>query len=113
MNVLAETYGHTVMLHLKGELTEDSLSAFRQSVDHALEAKDVIDLVLDLEAVPFLDSPALEYLMDLQDKLAERLGQVKFVAPDENVRKILEMTRLASVFETFGDISEAVKAIQV
>ena len=111
MNVTAESYGHTVLLHLKGELTEDSIGAFDKAVDHHLSAKDVIDLVLNLELVPFIDSAGLEFLMDLQDRLAERLGQVKLIKPDENVRKILEMTRLASSFETFGDVAAAVKAI--
>jgi anti-anti-sigma factor len=61
--------------------------------------------------VPFIDSAGLEYLLDLQEKLAQRMGQVKLIKPDENIRKILELTRLASVFEVFKDIPEAVKAI--
>ena len=111
MNITAESYGHTAMLHLKGELTEDSLQAFRQAVDHNLAGKDIIDLVLNMENVPFVDSAGLDFLLALQDSRAEKLGQVKLVKPDENVRKILEITRLASSFETFRDVPEAVKAI--
>lgn len=111
MNVTAESYGHTVLLHLKGEVTEDSLAALRQAVEHHLGGKDVVDLVLNLEAVPFLDSAAMEFLLELQDRLVDRLGQVKLVKPDENVAKILEITRLAGTFEVFGDVTEAVKAM--
>ncbi|MFB3891515.1 MAG: STAS domain-containing protein [Phycisphaerae bacterium] len=111
MNVTAETYGHTVMLHLKGELTEDSIQAFRQVTDHHLSGKEVVDLALNMENVPFIDSAGLEFLLDLQDRLAERLGQIKLIKPDDNVRKILEITRLAATFETFRDVTEAVKAI--
>ena len=35
----------------------------------------------------------------------------KLVNPDENARKILEMTRLGSTFETYADVQEALKAI--
>lgn len=112
MNVTTECYGPAVILNIKGELTEDSLGAFQQAVDHALENKDVIDVVMNLESVPVLDSAALQYLLDLQDRLAEKLGQVKLARPDENVRKILEITRLESTFEIFKDIPEAVKSIQ-
>ena len=111
MNITAESYGHTVLLHLKGELTEDSLTALKQAVDHHASGKEVVDVVLDLENVPFLDSAALEYMLDLQDRLAEKLGQVKFIGPDENLRKILEITRLASAFETYADLPEALKAL--
>ncbi len=112
MTTTAESYGHAVILNIKGELTEDSLDAFTQVVNHQLESgKDVIDLVLNMENVPFVDSASLEYLLDLQDRLAERLGQVKLVNCDEYVRKILEITRLETVFEICKDVTEAVKAI--
>jgi len=112
VNLTAETYGHAVVLNIKGELTEDSLGSFQREVEHQLAGRDIIDLVLNLEKAPFIDSICLEYLMDLQDQLAEKLGQVKLVRPDENVRKILEITRLAGTFETYKDTAEAVKAVQ-
>ena len=112
MNVTVESYGHALILNLKGELTEDSLAALQQAVDHQLQSKEVIDLLLNLEKVPFIDSAGLECLLDLQDRLAERLGQVKLIMPDENVGKILEITRLESIFETFKSGSEAVRALQ-
>ena len=112
MNVAVESYGHAVILNLKGELTEDSLAVLQKAVDHELESTEVIDLLLNLEKVPFIDSAGLECLLDLQDRLAERLGQVKLIMPDENVRKILEITRLESSFETFKDVPEAVRALQ-
>ena len=112
MNLTAESYGHAVMLNIKGELTEDSLGAFRREVDHQLGGKDVVDLVLNLEKVPFIDSACLDYLLDLQERMAEKLGQVKLAKPDDNVRKILEITRLQGTFEIYRDATEAVKAIQ-
>jgi len=36
MNITAESYGHAVILNLKGDLTEDSLRAFMQVIDHHL-----------------------------------------------------------------------------
>ncbi len=112
MNLQAETYGHAVILICEGELTEDSLGAFKLAVDHQLSGKEVIDLVLNLEKVPFIDSVAFEYLLTLQERLSERLGQVKLVKPDENILKILEITRLESNFEVFEDLPEAIKVMQ-
>jgi anti-anti-sigma factor len=80
-------------------------------VDHQLESDEVVDVVFNLEGSPFIDSAALEYLMDLQDRLAERLGQVKLVRPDENVAAILEFTRLRSLFEIYKETHEAVKSL--
>jgi anti-anti-sigma factor len=112
MNIGAESYGHAVILNLKGEVTEDILGVLNQAVEHQLESPEVVDIVFNLENVPFVDSAALEYMLDLQDRLAERFGQVKFVKADETVLTILEITRLRSSFEVYDDIPEAVKAIQ-
>jgi len=112
MKVQAESYGHALILNLSGELDADSLEAFRQTVDRYLAGDDVIDLVLNLENVPFIDSEGLEYLLTLRDRLAERLGQVKLVRPDENVNSILEITRLKATFDIYQDIPAAAKVGQ-
>jgi anti-sigma B factor antagonist len=111
MNIAVESYGHSVVLNLKGELTEDTLATVSQTIDHQLLEEDVVDVVLNMENVPFVDSNVLEYLLGLQDRLLERMGQVKLLRCDENVRKILEITRLESSFEMFKETHEAVKTI--
>jgi len=113
MNITAESYGHAVILNLKGELTEDALGAFKQSVGHQLGGKDVVDLVLNCQDVTFIDSAGLEYLLDLQDQLAERLGQVRLAKCSQDVRKILEVTRLEPAFDLFEEIPEAIKATEL
>ncbi len=112
MQIQSESYGHAAILILEGELTEDSLGVFSQAVDHQLDNTDVVDLVLNMQKTPFVDSASLEYLLDIQERLNERLGRVKFVKVDEYLRKILEITRLDSVFEAFDDVPSAVKVMQ-
>ena len=68
--------------------------------------------MVDLEKVPFVDSAAMETLLALRNAVQEKLGLVKLAAPDENVRKILQLTRLDQQFETFSDIIEAVKSFR-
>jgi anti-sigma B factor antagonist len=113
VNITVEQYGHAVILNLKGELTEDSLPALKQAVDHQLAGKaEVIDVVLNMETTPFVDSASLEYMLTLQEMLNERLGQLRLAGCDDNMRKIFEITRLDANFETFKDATEAVKAMQ-
>lgn len=109
MTITVENYGPSAVLKCKGDLNVDSLDAFKRTVDHQLQDASVRDLVVNLEGVSFVDSLCLEYLLELQQRLNERLGQVKLACPDANVAKILEMTRLESAFERFSELSEAVK----
>ncbi len=112
MNIQVESYGHAVMLILKGELTADSLGAIRRAVDHQLKDQNVIDVLFNMEKVNFIDSAAMEYLLDLSDQLAERLGLIKLVKPNETVRKILELIDMEATFEIFPDLPQAVRAMQ-
>ncbi len=122
MNITTETYGHAAILSIKGELTEDSLEQLIRTVEHQLEEDRgqsspenagaepwIIDIVLDLHNVPAIDSAALEYFLDLQDTLAERMGRLRLCGCDENISKILEITRLDSAFETYKNSEEAIK----
>lgn len=111
MNITAESYGHAVMLIISGDLTEDSLSTFEEAVEHQLSGKEVVDLVLNLEGVPFIDSACLEYLLNTQEMLAARMGQIKLVKCDENLKKILEITGLSSNFEQCDKVDVALKAV--
>ena len=108
MSIPVEDYGHAVILKPKGELTEDTLGAFKEVVDHHLEDEAVVDVIIDMEEITFVDSNVLEYLLDLQDSLREKFGQVRFARCDENVAKILEITRLDLVFEVFSDTNDAI-----
>ncbi len=109
MSIPVEDYGHAVILKPKGELTEDTLGAFKEVVEHQLEDDAVVDVIVDMEDIAFVDSTVLEYLLDLQDSLHEKFGQVRLAKCDENITKILEMTRLDLVFEIFSDTNDAVR----
>ncbi|MFP3936805.1 MAG: STAS domain-containing protein [Phycisphaerae bacterium] len=109
MNITAETHGHAVILNLEGELNEDSLSAFDVAVGHYFSGREAVDLVLNLSKVPFVDSAALERLLELQETLSAELGWLKLVKCNDNVRQILELTRLDSTLSIFEDVPEAVK----
>ena len=112
MNVTAETYGRAVVVNVKGEMVEDALSTLREIVERNLEHPEITDVILNMAEAPSVDSATLEYLLDLHEKLAEDLGMVKFANCDENILKILEMTRLTSDFELFDDVEKAIKSAQ-
>jgi len=111
MNVNTESFGAAVLMIIKGEMTADDIAALRKSVDHELEDQKVLDVVLDMQEVPFVDSAVWEFLLDLQDELADRMGQVKLARCDENVRKIAEMTRLDRELEIYDAVEPAVRPI--
>lgn len=111
MNITTENCGPAAILNIQGELTLDSLDGFKRAVEHAMEDKQTHDIVLNLEAVEFVDSAGWEYLLELQEKLTERLGQVKLAKAGPTLAKILEITRLDTAFDRYDEVLAATKTL--
>jgi anti-sigma B factor antagonist len=111
MNIRCEDYDHVTVVGLTGEFTTDSADTFKKSIEERLERK-VRFFVVDLEQTTFIDSKGLESLLWLQEQCDEHLGQVRLCKPDETCKKILNVTRLDSRFDVFGDVTEAVKTMR-
>jgi anti-anti-sigma factor len=56
-------------------------------------------LVLDMKEIPLLDSAGLEFLLDVQDRLEARGGQMKLCSPNPLCRDILHASGVGRRFE--------------
>jgi len=65
-------------------------------------------LVLDMSAMPFIDSAGLEWLLDARDRCAESGGVMHLVSPNQLGREILQITGVRTEFEAFDDVLQAV-----
>ncbi len=112
MKLSQENLGNTCIVHLKGEMTIDHVDRFQQVVDERL-GQQTRDFVLDLAEVDFVDSKALEAMLNLQESCGERLGQMRLVGVSGNVEQILKITRLTAQFERHASVDEAIKSLRI
>jgi len=98
------------VLTLQGDFTADNSDMFRKAVLEHMN-RETRDFVLSLEQMEYIDSEGLESLLWLQGQCVERLGQIRLAAAQENVIKILEMTRLDSRLEKSATVEEAILSL--
>ena len=67
-------------------------------------------VVLDLEAIPFVDSRGLEVLVEVTEAMSEGGQSLKLCAANKTVREVLELTALAGLFEHFEDAGSAARS---
>ena len=67
-------------------------------------------VVVSLKEVPYLDSVALEGLLDATDELAHRAMTLKLVGVPPACREILELTDVSSKFSFFESVQDAVRS---
>jgi len=68
-------------------------------------------VTLDLSEVPFLDSAALELLLQWSKECAARGGRLKLASPSPNCEEILRLTDLRSRFEVHASVEEATRRV--
>lgn len=84
------------MVELAGDVDIAVKDELRARLDAAAEQADTIDI--DLSKVNYADSTALGLLIALQNRLRQRGGTVRLVAPSERMRRLLNYAGLERSF---------------
>jgi anti-anti-sigma factor len=95
-----------LLLGLEGELDVATTPRFRSEVRKGLEA-GVRAVVLDMEAVSFMDSSMLKELLRSHAEIAPGGGVLMLVAPQAAVRRLLDLTRTSELLEIVATREEA------
>jgi anti-sigma B factor antagonist len=100
--------GAVCTLKLKGRLTSgEAVGQFENAFQKSL-ASGHIFLVLDLEALPYIDSSGIGSLVNALRQANKLCGTVKLVNPSTFVAKTLKMVGILSLFGVYESEPEAV-----
>jgi len=105
----AEAHGDAVVLTLSGACTMSDAAALGDELVK-LAASSAKVVVLDLSALEFIESTNLGKIVAGYLKLRKRGGDLRIVKPQPEIRNLLELTRLSSLFGVFHSIADAVNA---
>jgi anti-anti-sigma factor len=110
--IKCEEYDQVCVIAVEGDFSGDQSAATRKAVEETIDQKQIVDFVVDMEKAGFIDSEGLETLLWMKHRCEELFGQFRVANMDENVRKILEMTRLEHRFETHPELAAALKSMR-
>lgn len=112
MPITQQDYEKVNVITLQGDFGGEEPAAVQKIVQEAISQRRIVDFVVDFQACPFIDSTGLEALIWVKRRCEEMFGRVKLINLDENVRKILEITRLEPRFESCRDLATALKTMR-
>ncbi len=102
--------GRVTIVSVSGDLViGEPEAAFKREVLRLLE-QGKVDLLIDCAGMRIVDSTGLGALVRALTTSQNEGGQTKLVNVGPQLRKLLELTRLDSVFETFEDLERAVSS---
>ena len=103
--------GGVTIITVRGDLViGDAETSFKKAVTRLIE-EGRVNLLVDLSAVGFLDSSGLGALVRALTNTQKEGGQTKLLNAGPQIRKLLQMTKLDSVFEIHEDMERAVSSL--
>jgi anti-sigma B factor antagonist len=110
MELTSREDGDITILTVTGDLViGEAETTFKKTVTKLLE-QGRVNLLVDLSAVGFLDSSGLGALVRALTNSQKEGGQTKLLNAGPQIRKLLQMTKLDSVFEIHDDMEAAVSS---
>ena len=110
MKIEQSQQGTVLVLTPNGALVDADQKQLAEVLSKHIE-KGNVKIIVDMNAVPFIDSEGLEMLLDNAELAAGSGGGLRIVNPSEIVRDILLATRLNTRIEVFGDLLDARRSL--
>ncbi len=107
LKVRTRTLGDVTVLCLQGQIVAGEPPILRGAVLSQTEARVVI---LDLGGVSTIDAGGLGVLLELREQTLSRHIEFRFINVPKLISRVLEMTRLDSVFEIWSETVVAERA---
>ncbi len=103
------TSGPVVIMQMPEQLNLDGVRIFLQDLEPLLEGHRP-RIVLDCSQVRYIDSAGVEMMLHCLEQAMKRDGDLKLAALSPESEVILELMRVARVFESFATSDEAVRS---
>lgn len=101
MDIQVETIGEGRIIRVEGRITFEHCPELERRIDEALAGRPR-EIVLDLGAVPFMDSSGVGEILRLFKRMREAGGELVLLRPNRKLRSLFAMYR----FDRFLTIRE-------
>jgi anti-sigma B factor antagonist len=112
MEITQRRQGKVVILDIYGAISMgESKEKFVNKMDSLLLQQES-NVLLNLAGINYVDSTGIGELVGYMSKFTQNNRHLKILKPHERVKKLLNITKLDTIFEIFEDEEEAVKSFK-
>ena len=98
------------LLRVEGYLDVDTATEFQHHLANQLH-HGRRHFLLDLSAVPFMDSSGMNIILRVYQEARELPGSVHIISPTSAVRRILDLTGVSITVPVSGSVDEALERV--
>lgn len=98
------------ILHVEGVIKlGESAAFFAQTLDRTL-TEDSGDVIVDFSKINYIDSTGIGELVGYLGRFQDRSRKLILVNPSDRIRRLLEVARLADLFQIHDSVDSALAA---
>jgi anti-sigma B factor antagonist len=112
MQTKSRQFGDVVVLDITGRITLGEGNVMLRDIVRDLADKGTNRIVLNLNGVNYIDSSGLGELVKTHTSIRNKGGELKLASLSKRVHDLLEITRLAAVFDIQKDESSAIQSFR-
>ena len=110
MQIDERAVGDVVVLDLKGKITLGEGDELLKDKVNSLVNQGHKKIVLNLAAVPYIDSAGLGEVVRTYTTVSRQGGSLKLLNLTKRITDLLSITKLLTVFETYDNENDAVRS---
>jgi anti-sigma B factor antagonist len=110
MQTRSRQIGDVTVVEVSGRITVGEGNVMLREIVRDLADKGANRIVLNLNGVDYIDSSGLGELVKTHTTMRNKGGELKLASLNKRISDLLEMTRLASVFDIQGDEASALNS---
>ena len=110
MQIEERAVGDVLILDVKGRITLGEGDELLKDKVNSLLNQGQKKIVLNLAAVPYIDSAGLGEIVRTYTTVSRQGGNLKLLNLTKRIEDLLSITKLLTVFETYDSEADAVKS---
>jgi anti-sigma B factor antagonist len=110
MEILQRREGNVVILDIYGAISLGESKEKFAEVMNDLLSESGTNVLVNFSAINYVDSTGIGELVGYLNKFVERNRQLKILKPHERVLKLLQITKLDTMFEIYDDEKQALQS---
>jgi anti-sigma B factor antagonist len=110
MEIAERQVGDVTILDLSGKMTLGEGDELLKDKVNSLVSQGRKKLVLNLAAVPYIDSAGLGEIVRTYTTVSRQAGSLKLLGLTKRIADLLSITKLLTVFETYDSEADAVRS---
>jgi anti-sigma B factor antagonist len=108
MQIEERVVDDVTILDLKGKMTLGEGDELLKDKINSLISQGHKKIVINLEAVPYIDSAGLGEIVRTYTSISRQGGKLKLLNVSKRIQDLLVITKLITIFDSYDDEKEAV-----